>query len=296
MGKALLLVGKFVAFVLGLLFFGFFSELVVSETRLFLDPRYEGFWKDVEEYHLKTDGRKTNQDLVRQYGIEPVMKYFVSPGLNAAYLPSEDAAQANIVGYLISDKERLASENSDHDAFLVETYGGSLFILLVSFAPMVFVVRQIQRWLTSCLCLGTKARQARAEYFAVVELKSRYRAIAGAFAFAVVMSVINAFNRLTPAMQFRGITAGQLAGVLLAVGYFSGLGLLLLSYLVDVGFLVAGSNPHLSIWDNVIAIAVMVPVLVLVYDNSWTTVVTGAVTGLAGSLYDKRSTYRVKMG
>ena len=283
--RLLLLLGKIIVFGLGVVFLSSLITILVSETRLFTDPKYEGFWNDVEAYHLKRDGWKTPEELARRYGAAAVVKYVASPGLHAAYVPSENGAITNMIGYVISQKQK-------RDGSLIF---GCVFLLIVAYLPIVIAARQTQRFLARCLFSGPRSRVACDNYYAAID-KHWIRAAIVAFVLTLILSFLNALGRLSPELSEKGVTIIDLAGAMLVLAYVGGLWMRLLLYIVDLGFLGAGSNPHLSLWDEVIAVIVMTPVLWLVYQNSWLTIVTTAAAGLASGFLVKWSIRRGDQG
>jgi hypothetical protein len=84
----------------------------------------------------------------------------------------------------------------------------------------------------------------------------------------------------------------SLTGVMVFIAYFGGLFMKLVSYIVDAGFLVCGFNPHFFVWDELISIVAVTPVLYFLYHNSWLTIVSGAAAGLGSGLLTKWLIFR----
>lgn len=278
LGKGvLLLVGPVMAIVL-------FTQ-VLSDTHLFLNPKYKSFWIDVEEYHSNPNERKAEREYVSRYGFDPVSRYMMNPGASAAYLPSEEVAKTSVKWSIVYEKKR-----NNYGSGLIAT--GFLFVLVVGYLPIAYAARQVQRVLARMVCFTSKAAEVRTEYFAKFSGAGAFWSTVGAFTLALVMAVINSVRTISPEDQIKGVTVLDLAGALLFVGYFSGLWVRLVSQAVAIGFIAFGRNPHKSIWDNVITLAVTAPVLLFIYNNSWLAVLTASITGLAGELFAKWSAAR----
>lgn len=264
---------------LGALFWILFTANLVSETRLFIDPKFDGFWDDVESFHLKRPTRKTPAELSRRYGMDPVLKYVVSPGLAAGYLPSERTVFISAQIYSLSD------ENKPNRLLLPVAWG---FMLFAMYMPMVVAGRKAQEILSFLLCRHRGAREARRAYFAAV-WRPKLGAIVAVFALTFALSVCDAFILRSPEWRQQGISIFELSGWFTVLSYFGGISMLLLLYIVDAGFLCLGINPHHLFWDDLITLAVMAPILHLVYQNSWLTVTSMMVTAFFAHLLLKWS-------
>jgi hypothetical protein len=275
----LLRLGQTAAICVGALFLFVFYSTIVADLPLFTDPRFDGFWDDVEAYQFNQPGRKTPAELSRQYGMRPVIQYVVSPGLSAAYLPSERAAVLNVAIYSFS-------EDAQQNFLPLPVVWGS--VLLWMFAPMVFTARQAQRALSWLVCRVPVARSARESYIAAIK-ETRLRAIAATCGVTFVLSLINALAHWSPELRQRGVTLFALTGWLMVMAFFAGLWLQFVLYLVDAAFLAAGSDPHCSLWPEFIALAVITPILVLVFHNSWLTITADAAAALTAGLFVKWS-------
>ena len=132
---------------------------------------------------------------------------------------------------------------------------------------------------------------AREAYFDLVK-RPRVWAIMIGLGLTLALCSVNALIRITPEMKQRGVTVFDLTGTLLLTAYLSGIWIQLLIYVIDIAFLTTGMNPHHAVWDDVIAVAVMIPVLSLVYQNSWLTIAANTVAALAAGLLVKWSVLR----
>jgi hypothetical protein len=278
----LLVLGKVVLVLVGTVAATVLIEALVSDTQLFLDPKYKSFWADVEAYHSDPNARKTDVEYIRQYGFNYTNNYMINPGAGAAFLPSEEAAKPSVKWYIITQKQRDNSRTRANDYPVI---AGFIFVIVVLYLPVAYTARQVQRVVAVAVSWTSRARKARKAYFAKYSGERFFWVAIGAFVVALVLSVINSARTISPEDQARGLTVLDLAGALLYIGYFSGLWVRLVSHVIDVGFIAFGYNPHKSIWDNVLTLVVTAPVLLFVYNNSWLTVLTGAITGLATELY-----------
>ncbi len=276
--RVLLVVGKGVFLFVGVVVAIVLFEALLSSLDLFLDPKYKSFWADVDAYHANPRARKSDAEYIRQYGFEPVSHYMLNADVSGAYLPSEEVAKASVKWYVITQK------GNGGTAPIVS---GFLFAILVVCAPVAFTARQVQRLVARAVSLTSRSAEVRKAYFAKLTGAGAFWSTIGAFAVALVMAAINSSRTITPEDEARGLTVPDFAGALLFLGYTSGLWMRLVSHVVDVGFIALGRNPHKSIWDNVITLAVTAPVLILVFNNSWLAVLTGAVTGLATAVFAK---------
>ena len=66
----------------------------------------------------------------------------------------------------------------------------------------------------------------------------------------------------------------------------------LLVQLVDTVFLAFAVDPHRSCWDQLIAVLIMAPVLLFIYQNSWSTILMTGLTAVASDLFMKWSLIR----
>src|SRR5436190_1727534 len=89
----------------GFLFLGVLIFIVATESFTFTDSKYRGFWDDARAYLLQEEPHPTLDQLRKRYGKEVVERYLVDPRLTVAYLPSEEAAFTNLVGYVKRSKE-----------------------------------------------------------------------------------------------------------------------------------------------------------------------------------------------
>ena len=106
MTKLLLRLGQVATFCYGGLFLFFLAKQAVHDLPLFTDAKFADFWDDTEAYHLKRDSRKTLVELSRQYGQDAVVRYIMSPGGGAAWLPSERGAFVYVEAFTLSDEYR----------------------------------------------------------------------------------------------------------------------------------------------------------------------------------------------
>lgn len=282
--KAPVRVAQIIGFCFGALFLVFLFRDVIRDTQLFTDPRFDGFWDDVEAYHFKPQARKPPAELARKYGNERVVRYFLSPARN--YLPNERAVFIGVAAQLAE-----AQGKDVKDIKISSLPIACVGALLALYVPMVVAARQVQYVLSGVLCRTQAARAAREAYFDLVK-RPRVWAIMIGLGLTLALCSVNALIRITPEMKQRGVTVFDLTGTLLLTAYLSGIWIQLLIYVIDIAFLTTGMNPHHAVWDDVIAVAVMIPVLSLVYQNSWLTIATNTVAALAAGLLVKWSVLR----
>lgn len=271
---------KFAIFILGLLCGVSILDALISETRLFTNPKYDDFWADVEAYHLNPDSRPSLEELSRKYDPYAVAIYLRDPKLQAAYLPSEDAAFANMLVYLLSNRVSPIS------------WG---FMLLLIYSPVAMGGYFAQRFLTEKLCLSQRAIQARTAYYDAID-QDGLRSMVLAFMITVSLALLNAITKMTPALSERGLTLIELTCGMIFLAYIGGLYMQIVSYIVDAGFLVVGVNPHRWFWDEVAAISIVCPALYLIYKNSWLTIASNVVGGLGAGFFVKWSRARRSQG
>src|SRR6185437_13994028 len=110
-----------------------------------------------------------------------------------------------------------------------------------------------------------------------------------AFGLALGLSIVNAWTKLTPELTQAGITFLDLTFVQLMLAYFGGLWIRIVSYVVDAAFLAVGVNPHLSLWDDIITLMAISPVLWGIYHNSMLTIASNVAIGITEGLFVKWS-------
>jgi hypothetical protein len=161
-------------------------------------------------------------------------------------------------------------------------------VLVCLYGPIFVAARQIQRFLTRIVCLSGAARKARKDYFAASD-DHRPIATLVAFGLALGLSMVSAWTKLTPELKQAGITFLDLTIVQLMLAYFGGLWMRIASYVVDTAFLAVGVNPHHSLWDDVIAVMAISPVLWGIYHNSLLTIASNIAIGITEGLFVKWS-------
>ena len=276
----LLTLGRGFVLLLGVISLSVLSAQLVRDTELFTNPKFEHFWTDVQNHHLKTEGWKTDTELARQYGPIRITGWVINPGWGGVTLPSDDAVTTAIIGAVINDN-RKAGQRGTGAPLEWELLAGFVFAFLVLVAPIVYTARQLQRAMTWGLCRSRAAQEARGAYFAPSEWRVVVWSIPVSLAAASGLAFLNAHQQITPEMESQSVTLPKLAVGLLWAGYAGGIWFLLLSCLVDTVMLTVGINPNRAILDDVLVVMIAAPVLVLVYQNSWITVATSAVAGLA---------------
>lgn len=263
---------KFAVFFVGIMvFFGLLGD-ALTETPLFIDPKYAEFWTDAEAYHLNLASRKSRDELVQKYDGYVVRFYIEQPQLKAAMLPSEDAAYVNMLIVLISKRTSVLE--------------WTLHLLFV-YVPLAFGGYFAQRFVTEKICWTQRAARARAEYYQRLDEKGR-KAMVLSFLVTLCLAFVNAMTKITPALDGQGVTLIDLTCGMLFLAYIGGLYMKIVSYAVDAGLLVVGINPHYSYWDEIVAMAVVCPVLYLLFNNSWITILSTVSGGLGAGLLVKR--------
>src|SRR5262245_11342911 len=196
----------------GSLFLLFLSLSVAEDLPLFIDPRFAGFWDDVEAYHLNPQARKTPVELSHKYGNRYVLKYFLSTGLGAAYLPSERAALINTAVYAISEDHK---RNRWFVPVVWATMLGGIY------GSIVLAARQMQRGLSWLVCRRQEARDLRRAYFAAFEKTGLWR-IGAAAGVTLPLAICNAVMLMRPEFRQHGVTVFELTGWLFVLAFFSG--------------------------------------------------------------------------
>lgn len=213
--------------------------------------------------------------LSERYGARVVYFYFANPNPSLASAPAEDAAFAVAVAASIRPNRPGA------DVVLAEG-----FMLLYFVVPMILFLRAAQRAASWLACRGRAAAAVRAEYYQQVAAGGSL-AVAAGLACTVGLSALNAAVSLTAEHRAAGVSELGVLTRLVFLAYTGGLMVRLVVYAVDVAFLALGRNPHRTLWDDAIALAVVVPVSALVYHNSALSVLTQVAGGLASGLVVK---------
>ncbi|MBI3407762.1 MAG: hypothetical protein HY040_05325 [Planctomycetes bacterium] len=254
--------------------------LLIERTPMFLDPKFAGFWHDVEAYHLDLDDKKTLGELTREYGNYAVTYYVLEPGHTMVYLPSEQAAFMNLLSHMISEKARKGK------SFASEAGFG-----LLTFMSVAMVLRLLQRAVSWLACRSQAAQNMRRRYFDTIA-KHRLRWVAAVFAMTLIFCWLLAESMMSVPLERKGMTVIDLTFALVVLAYFGGFWTYLVVQLIDSLFLMFAVDPHRSCWDQLLAILIMAPILSLVYQNSWTTILATAFTALASDLLMKWSLMR----
>ncbi len=285
MESGLLWVGKWVVIIWGGLTLSIFARQLIDDSEIFFNPRYVHFWQDAEAYHLRTEGWKSKIELNHLYGTNRVERYVTHFGLEGIFLPSEEANRITSKAFLLSyNNLTRESEHAVNQFLLIKTVA-IIFILI--YFPMVVAVRKGQELLARVLCCSYETYAIRKAYFEEFQWKSLLRTVPFTLTIVIVLSYINAQLQLTPEMQIRGITSFEMTVFLVFVSFLEGLWVLILCSVIDVGFITFSINPHHIIWDDVLTLAIMAPILFFVYKNSWITVAAAMVTGLATGIVIK---------
>lgn len=270
----------------GVIVIVFGTVVVLTQYSLFLAPEYKEFWKDLQDYHLKTESAKTREQMIQEYSLGRIYIHNVSLSI-LFYLPSDKAALTGVIIHCVAYHEKLAARKE----WAGSVWAALIFGLIVMYLPMVISLRSIQRIVANWACKNTTSQRVTDDYFYALD-KRRRNAVVCSLGLTLFLVIINAWMVLTPELQAKGLQIQDLAAGLLCVAYFGGFWLLVVEIIVDLLFLRAGWNPHYSLWDDAIAILLMVPVLAVVFQNSWLSVLTTVVGGLGAGVYLKWSLHR----
>jgi len=255
---------------------------VVENLVFFTDARYRGLWKDLEAFYLKTPNALSQGALLERYGQKAVDRFVTQPDFQLCYLPSEEAAFVNLLGYLGSEQQlKLEREGRAIPWPLV-----GLIILVCIYLPVIHGFRTLVRWIT--WPIAKKSGHLRLHYSYYETPKGKRRG-SGLVSFAVVVlgSIGLAAMRYSEPMRAAGTTFPDLVTSFVVLSYLTGLCMRLVTVAIDGVLLSAGFHPHRMIWDELASLVLVAPLLRLVFQNSWLTILGGAVAGLGGGLLAK---------
>jgi hypothetical protein len=234
------------------------SHLVVLPT--FTQDRYRHFWDDIVAHHLKADGHKSLDQLHAEYDPLFVRDCAVNHDFYQVAVPSEKAGLAFWVGSAMDDATGDPPQRSPY--WIREGQAMFLFFVL----PLLAFVRAVTRNLAWAVCWSERSAELFAERY---EAPAWRRAVGAAVVLPVVvaLSAVGAAQGLTPDLRRAGFTLVDLTTIAVAQSYLGGALVRFVRGVVDAGFLAAGADPDTTVWDDVLAVALTGPVLVLLYGN-----------------------------
>jgi hypothetical protein len=234
------------------------SHVVVLPT--FTDPKHRDFWNDVTAYHLRAEGHKSLDQLYAAYDPDFVRLCAVHHAFYQAAVPSEKSGLAFWVGYAMEGATGDPPQRSPY--WLRE--GQAMFLVLV--VPLLMFVHAATRNLAWAVCGSERAAELFAERY---EAPFWRRAVGTAVVVPVVVALaaVGVAQGLTPDLKRAGFTLTDLTVIAVVQSYFGGALVRFVRGVIDAGFLAAGIDPESVYWDDLVAVAVTAPALVLLYGN-----------------------------
>lgn len=235
-----------------------YSHVVILPT--FLEPRNEHFWDDVIAYRLKAEGHKSLDQLYAAYDPEFVRRFTVQHSLDHVVVPSDKAGLAFWVG------GAMEVATGDPPQRVADWFHARQAFFLLIGLPLLVFVRAVTRNLAWAVCGSGRGAELFAERYDAPAWRGAVSAVV-VLPVVVALSAVGAAFSMTPDLSRAGFTLFDLTVIAVAQSYLGGALVRFVRGVVDAAFLAARIDPEATVWDDVIAVAVTAPVLVLLYGN-----------------------------